>query len=157
MKGFAKKLGVGLVLVGLLLFAQLGYSASSMDDYTTRYLDLPGNVDIWVLDWTAHTDGSFTTATTRWAVDGYVFMVIVNPGATAPTAAYDVTLLDSDGMDIMGGELTDLSATVTAQFVPKINSVYGTRFVRGPLSMTLSGNSVNGAIGEIIIYIWGGE
>ena len=157
MKRFAKKLGVGLVLIGLLLFAQLGYSASSMDDYTTRYLDLPGNVDIWVLDWTAHTDGSFTNATTRWAVDGYVFMVIVNPGATAPQAAYDITLLDSDGMDIMGGQLADLSATATAQFVPKIGTVYGTRFVRGPLTLTLSGNNVNGAVGEIIIYIWGGE
>jgi len=148
-----------LVLILFILLSLVGasFAASSLDDYTTRYLDLPGDVDIWVLDWTAHTDGSFTNATTRWAVDGYVFMVIVNPGSTAPQANYDVTLLDSDGMDIMGGELANLSATVTAQFVPKINTVYGTRFVRGPLTMTLSGNNVNGAVGEIIIYIYGGE
>lgn len=151
-----KRLGM-IICALMILWSGVAFGASSLDDYTTRYLNLPGDVDIWVLDWTAHTDGSFTNATTRWAVDGYVFMVIVNPGATAPTGSYDVTLLDSDGMDIMGGELANLSATVTAQFVPKIDSVYGTRFVRGPLTMTLSGNSVNGAVGEIIIYIWGGE
>ena len=147
-----------LILFILLSFASSGLAVDSVfDDYTTRYLDLPGDVDIWVLSWTASDGAAFTTATTRWAVDGYVFMVIVNPGTTAPTGAYDVTLLDSDGMDVMGGQLADLSATVTAQFVPAIGSVYGTRFVRGPLTMTLSGNSVNSANGEIIIYIWGGE
>ena len=149
--------GLGIALACLFLFIGSIHAASSMDDHSNRYLDLPGDVDIWAISWIAHTNGAFTTATTRWAVDGYVFMVIINPGATAPDAGYDITLLDSDGMDIMGGQLTDLSTSVTAQFIPKIGSVYGTRFVRGPLTVTIGDNTANGAIGEIIIYIWGGE
>ena len=144
-----------LALLLLLVLVGGVYGASSQTE--THYTNLPGDVDVWVIAWTAHTDGSYTNYTTQWNVDGYVFMVVTDPGATAPQALYDITLLDSDGIDVMGGELANLSATATEQAVPKIGAVYGTRFVRGPLTLTISNNNVNTALGEVIIYIWGGK
>lgn len=138
-----------------LVLPMICLGASSQTE--THYTDLPGDVDIWVIAWTAHTDGTYTNYTTLWNVDGYVFMVVTDPGATAPTANYDITLLDSDGVDVMGGELANRHTTSTEQAVPKIDAVYGTRFVKGPLTLTISNNSVNTALGEVIIYIYGGN
>ena len=85
-------------------------------------------------------------------------MVITDPGTEAPTADYDITLTDADGVDVMGGELADRHTTATEQAVPKIgDTVYGTRFVKGPLIFAITNNSVNDAAGEIFIYIWGGK
>ena len=43
----------------------------------------------------------------------WITKVQVNPG-TAPTAAYDITFPDEDGIDLLDGALLDLSATVSA-------------------------------------------
>jgi hypothetical protein len=145
-----------LILVVLFLFLPIiCFGASSQTE--THVTNLPGDVDVWTIAWTAHTDGSYTNYTTLWNVDGYVFMVVTDPGATAPTANYSITLLDSDGVDIMGGELANRHTSSTEQAVPKIDAAYGTRFVKGPLTLTISDNIINGAVGEVIIYIWGGK
>lgn len=143
-----------LILI-MLMFGAIAWAASSQTE--THITNLPGDVDVWTIAWTSDTDGSYTNYTTEWNVDGYVFMVVTDPGATAPTGAYDITLNDSDGVDIMGGELGDLDASLTEQAVPKIGNAYGTRFVKGPLVLTISNNSVDSAVGEVIIYIWGGK
>ena len=145
-----------LVLILLfLILPVICFGASSQTE--TRYTDLPGDVDVWVIAWTADTDGSYTNYTTLWNVDGYIFMVVTDPGATAPTDNYDITLLDSDGVDVMGGELANRDTANTEQAVPKIGNAYGTRFVRGPVTLTISNNSQNAAVGEVIIYIYGGQ
>ena len=70
-----------------------------------------------------------------------------NPGATAPQAAYDITLTDSDGIDLMGGRMADRSATASEAAVPEIASgVPWPRPVDGALTLTITNNNVNSAI-----------
>jgi hypothetical protein len=116
--------------------------------------DLPGRVDKLRITWTADTDGSYTDYTTAENMDGYVFMVVTNPGATAPTDNYDITLADSDGCDVSGGELANRDTANTEQIIPKIGNTYGGRFVAGPLTLGISNNSINSATGEVIIYVY---
>jgi len=103
--------------------------------------------------WTAHTDGSFTDYEITEVIDGEVFMVVTNPGATAPQADYDIDLKDSDGVDIMGATLDDRSASGTEQAAPLVGAAYCPRFVDGKLTLAISGNNVNGAVGVISIYV----
>jgi hypothetical protein len=65
------------------------------------------------MDWTAHTDGAVAAIGTT-IPSGYLVQLKVVPGTgnDAPDAAYDLTLLDSDGCDLLGGDGADLSATV---------------------------------------------
>src|SRR5574343_100376 len=92
---------LALLLLALLLLATPCYSASSMTATTAK-----SNTWLWciTLTWTAHTDGSFTSVATPY-IDGMVLMAETNPGATAPTANYDITLTSSDGVDVFGGAL----------------------------------------------------
>ncbi len=62
--------------------------------------------------WTSATAGTVTLATTKY-YDGKLISLVTNPGATAPTTLYDVTILDSDSEDVLIGAGADRSATVT--------------------------------------------
>jgi hypothetical protein len=66
--------------------------------------------------WTAHTDGVVTGVATTGAYTGKVERFITDPdGVTAPTAAYDITIVDDDGYDVLAGAGADRSATATEQ------------------------------------------
>jgi hypothetical protein len=63
--------------------------------------------------WTAHTDGTVSghaTAVKR----GHLVMAKVVPGTggDVPSASYGVTLVDTDGVDVMGGQGASQSASV---------------------------------------------
>lgn len=62
--------------------------------------------------WVSDSDGAATGATT-YTYDGllYNFMSIPDGGGTAPTAAYDITLTDPNGVDLLQGAGADRSAT----------------------------------------------
>lgn len=154
-------LGILTTLV-LLLAASGAFGASSCDQDTYKDQSLPAGVKIWGFSWVADTDGSFTNCQSDQEVNAYVIMVITDPGATAPTDNYDITILSTEmsggTIDIMGGELANRDTADTEQAVPKIGStVYGTRFVRGKITLTISNNSVNSAAGVVLVYIWDGR
>lgn len=55
-------------------------------------------------DWTAHTDGVVTGVATTLAYTGKVVALTTDPDAgTAPTDNYDITITDSDGIDVLLG------------------------------------------------------
>jgi hypothetical protein len=64
--------------------------------------------------WSSDTAGA-ATSTTDYSYNGQVWQVVTIPdgGATAPTAAYDITIKDSDGVDLANALLADRSATAT--------------------------------------------
>ena len=102
-------------------------------------------------------DGSVTaTALTTGKLDGYLIAIETNPGATAPTDNYDITLPDSDGIDVLQG----LGANRDTA-----NSEYATILIAGtnsdfhpPLcqdeayTLTVANNSVNSAILKIVLF-----
>lgn len=112
-----------------------------------------GEVTTCEISWIAHTDGSFTTGDLN-SSEGLAFMGITIPdGTTAPTANYDITILDDDGVDIFGGELENRSATLKEQAVPAIGSTFGGRYFSGVLRLAIANNVVNGAKGKVKLYI----
>jgi hypothetical protein len=119
--------------------------------WTHPYKDL----SILEFDWIADSgDGSFVPVTTV-SIEGWAFMGITVPGvspAVVPTDQYDITLLDADGVDIFGGELTNRSSTLKEQAVPKIGSVWGKRRVTGVLELVIINNSAHGASGKLKVY-----
>ena len=64
--------------------------------------------------WLSDSDGA-ATGTTTYTYDGVLisFTSIPDGGGTAPTAAYDLTLTDSNSQDLLQGAGADRSATAT--------------------------------------------
>jgi len=72
---------------------------------------------------------------------------ITDPGSPAPTDNYDLTLLDTYGVDILGGEGANRDTINSEQGVPALNSsVYGDRIVDFELTFTIvdAGDSAQG-------------
>lgn len=104
-------------------------------------------------DWTADAAAATVPAKASNDVDGLVFMAVTDPGSTAPTASYDITLTDSDGCDVFGGELANRSDTAIEQASPLVGNFYGQRYVKGALTLNVTGNAVNSATGKVIVYV----
>ena len=59
-------------------------------------------------DWTAHTDGVVSPVTTTRYYTGKVVAFTTDPDAgVAPTDNYDITIIDSDGLSVIGTAGTD--------------------------------------------------
>ena len=104
----------------------------------------------WVAD---DTDGSVPAGQSPSDIFGFVVRVVTNPGATAPTADYDITIADEDGCDILGGEGSDRSASDSEQIIPALGNSFGPCYVNSKLTLNLSNNSVNSAVGDVIVYV----
>lgn len=116
----------------------------------------------------AHTSGTWATdlTTLYWETynvpilsnsinGGVLSRVVIVPGATNPTASWSFTLTDSQSIDLMGGTAISLSASASKDILPYYSSlaVYGEKPFTGPLTLTISGNSVASAIINIYAYI----
>lgn len=125
--------------------------------FTTRYAQADSDVVRITIDWTSHTDGTVTQALPK-AYSGILERVVFNPGATAPTALYDVTLTDEQSVDVLAGQGADLSATVTSQVKPGIPFKDGTTTSVAPvviddlLTLNIT-NAGSGKTGVIVLYI----
>lgn len=92
-------------------------------------------------------DGSVPD-TTLPAFQGRLLSLHTNPGATAPTDNYDITVEDGDGMDRLQGVGADRHTT-SSQQVPV---VYSSTSVNPPVSLgetltlKVANNAVNGAL-----------
>lgn len=139
------------VIAMLLCIPISSHAASSASDSVLVDKD---NLRVIRVLWTAHTDGTFTNYEITNAPLGAIWMVATDPGSTAPTDNYDIDLLDSTGVDIMGAELDDRDTANTEQAMPLIGSSSGVRPVNGKLTLAISNNSVNSATGTIYIYIY---
>lgn len=65
--------------------------------------------------WTSSAGGAYSQASVKRS--GTIERVVIDPGATAPTALYDIALNDEDGNDVLQGMGQNLSATVTTQLL----------------------------------------
>jgi len=146
-----------IVALILLLIPSLVWAAGSVTD--SGKVKYSNSVSVLTFTWVGAASGGAVTATASTVpIDGYVFMVVTNPGDTAPQDNYDLTLKDSDGVDIMGGELTDRDTANSEQAFPLMDGstdFFGKRFVAGTLTLGVTGNNVNSATGTVVVYISG--
>lgn len=77
-----------------------------------------------------------------------------NPGSTAPTDDYDITITDSDGLDLAGGYLLNRDASTTEKVNIGDSAAHGFSFITGDLTVTISNNSVNSATGTIRLILY---
>ena len=155
-----KKLAMALIL---LLLPSICLAAGSWATWEKRDW-YPIGIRIVILEWTADAaDGSVPLYDTADAsalnsfIEGWnLYMILTDPGSTAPTADYDITMPDQYGIDVTGATLTDRSATASQQVVPLLNGtdgIYGGRTIDDiGFIVTLTGNSENSATGKIILF-----
>ena len=98
--------------------------------------------------WTSTAGGAADLVTTK-AYYGEVLALVTDPGATAPTDDYDITITDPDGYDVMqaAGANRDTANTETA--VPTAKSV-----AFGLLTLNVA-NAGNAKVGTATLYILG--
>ena len=144
-----RKLIIFAMLV-LFVWVPTAYAAGTV---TVAYTRIGDEYTLVTYTWTAASNGSVPATACKATMAGYVVKVVTDPGATSPTDDYDITLTDSDGVDVMGGTLADRDETNTEQVVPKIGAAYGASFFTGGLTMTITNNSVDSATGEVMVYI----
>ena len=100
------------------------------------------------------SDGTFP-ATVIPAFAGRLLALRTNPGATAPTANYDITLPDGDTVDRLQG----VGANRHTSNSEEVSVVYSGTAIHPAccyetLTLTLAGNSVNSAI-SVVTLVYG--
>ncbi len=119
----------------------------------TGHLTGAGPEDIQAISFTftgdAATGSMVTVDVGVYNVWGTLLAIGTNPGATAPTDNYDITLVDADGVDRLDG-VGGNRDTATSERAPITGSPW---VARGEsLTLTISNNSVASAI--IVVTIW---
>lgn len=138
-----------LALVGILFLGGSAYAAGTCTQVFTSANR--SGLRTWVLTCTADTT-TWDAVASRRQIEGLVIMVGTNPGGTGPTNDYDITITNSDGIDIMGGALADRDISTSEWTQPKINGNYGAVPTVGVLTVNISGNSVGSAVTVITVY-----
>ena len=100
------------------------------------------------------SDGSFPATALTNKFSGYLLALETNPGATAPTANYDIVLNDAEGVDVLAGVGANRHTTTSE----KVAIIWATSLnppvhASDTLTWTITGNSVNSAIVVAKLYI----
>lgn len=91
--------------------------------------------------------GSYPTKVSDVSIRGWVYAVDTIPGTPNPTAAWDATLKNANGYDVMEGAILNRSASAAERIKT------GT-WVDGPLTLAITGNSVNSAVIVVKVYTY---
>lgn len=85
-----------------------------------------------------------------------LYSVKAYPGATAPTAATNVTITDEYGVDLFGGKGTALVDATNKTWIPIGPANYALpALITGDITVTVTNNLVNGAITTLILELTG--
>lgn len=101
--------------------------------------------------WTSAADGSYTKTI---HISGVILRVVTNPGATAPSDNYDMTLVDDHGVDLFGGQGMNRDTANSEPFCPGCPLGDGTTTsvlpvaYKGSATLTIAnaGNAKQGAV-----------
>ena len=152
------------LIAALLLSLFLSTAAFAAESLTQSIQSSGGSYNTYTLVWVSATN-TFTATELSQPIDGIIMLVEFIPSATAaPTTLYDVTLRNSNGIDVLGdtgaagaevydGAGANLSATVASETQPLLNGNYGAVPVMGKITVDIlaPGNDKSGTI--IIHYL----
>ena len=96
------------------------------------------------VDWTSDASGD---ADVLVYMEGAIVRVVTNPGATAPSANYDITLVDADGFDLASSNLLNRHTSTTEQWIPTAYPFHTPSF-----TFTVA-NAGDSKIGTCTLYI----
>lgn len=114
-----------------------------------------GNVRKFTFTCTADVaDGSFPATVIAVKFEGRLVKLVTNPGATAPTDNYDITLVDAEGLDVLQGVGANRD-TANTEAVPVVysgTSLHPTVDETDTLTLTIANNIVNSATITIVVH-----
>ncbi len=151
-----KKLLAILLGLGLLTVAPMAFAA---DDSITQSLQGGPTYMVLKMAWGTDGSGDFTAVDTIYPIDGMVMLIETNPGTAAPTDNYDITLRNTNGIDICGdsgaagseaedGACANRDTTVSEETLVLLNGNYGMITVYGVLTLDIlnAGNDKDGVV-----------
>lgn len=98
--------------------------------------------------------GAFTATALTSRIDGKLLRLVTDPGSTAPQDAYDITLLDGAGVDVLQGVGLNRSNvnSEAAAIVYSGTSIHPCVSPSDTLTLTIGGNNVANATTDITVY-----
>lgn len=82
-----------------------------------------GSIKRIIASWTSAANGSVTQSI---HIAGTIMRVVTDPGATAPTDNYDLTLPDEFGLDLLAGQGANRDTANSEHFCPGVAFTDGT-------------------------------
>ena len=143
---------VFITLLFIIVFSYPAFGAWDIEQAWTQNIH-DAHISRLTITWTEDASASGNETVNTKSIDGYVYMVVTNPGVPAPDA-YDITMKDEDDHDIMEGTMTNRSATETETMIPSIGGSPAMRFVKGNLTINMINQDTDSATGKIILYIY---
>jgi len=114
------------------------------------------NVVKVIVDWVSDSAAGSVSQLSTKPIFGEILRITTNPGATAPTDLYDVTILDEDLVDVALGTLANRSTANTETVYPTVVGSGGTTYVRtaiaGRITLTIAAAG-NSKTGRVTIYL----
>lgn len=99
--------------------------------------------------WTSSAGGAATVTSTGSHYGRVIeFVTIPGAGGEAPTDNYDITITDSDSVDVAAGALANRDTANTEVVVPDTNAQ---RAVHGVLTVNVT-NAGNANTGTVVVY-----
>lgn len=146
-----------LSLVLSFALGQFAFAVASTTTLTqsTRVLDHGQKVYVYKVAWTASSIDGSVIDTSLPKVHGFLMKATTNPGATAPTDNYDITLADTDDATLDAANSLLLNRdTATTEVAYPVGTTGATPlwFQPGTYTLSIANNSVNSATGVIWLY-----
>ena len=111
---------------------------------SVAYGDKSNKIGTITFTWTSATGGAVTQA---FHLDGAIVRMVTNPGSTAPTDNYDITLVDPDAVDLLAAEGINRATSTSEQVFPT-----NTPFPYGDVTFTVA-NAGDTKDGVCVLYI----
>jgi hypothetical protein len=122
-----------------------------------QYVDGDGkNVGKVIIDWVSDSAAGSVSQLSDKPIFGEILRITTNPGATAPSDDYDITILDEDGVDVALATLGNRDTANTETVYPSVTTT-GTKTdvlmsVAGRITLTIA-NAGNSKTGRVTIYL----
>ena len=133
-----KKLIIILALLSALIVPKYALAVES----ATATMFKAGEFTVVSIVWVSAADGTCSYAFAANILKDIrgksAYMAVTDPGATAPTANYDIVLNDELSADIFGGSLANRHTTSSEQAVPTIGAGTGDRPVTKSVQMEIT-------------------
>lgn len=141
--------------IRFIVAAWLGLCCLHAAGTVQQSIDQLGTTNNWVLAFRWTGDSSTGTVPTtsgklQGCCQGYqITQVETVPGTVAPTSGYNVTIVDTAGVDVLNGGAAGLSATLPQSFTVSSSAPP----VQGQFSLTITGQSVASATGVVYVFL----
>lgn len=103
-----------------------------------------------VVDWTSDASGNADVSIEN--LYGWCVKVVTDPGSTAPTDNYDITLVDENSVDALEGKLVDRDTANSETVYPLVTGAATPVLLCGTHTFTVA-NAGNAKVGKAIFYI----